>query len=111
MGRPLTTIFPLPGRTRTRAMACLRRPVVWTRGLGTGVSSAGSTACARQLERLRRLGGVGMSGAGVDLELAQHLAPERALGQHASDGLPDRFFGLGRQEVAEQLGLEAARIA
>src|SRR2546430_14016957 len=41
-GRPLTMILPSPGsvqgRRRTRATACLRRPVDWTRGWGTGVS-------------------------------------------------------------------------
>src|SRR5205085_10351470 len=99
MGRPLTTILPAPGRMRTRAMACFRRPVVWTRGLGTGASSA-RAAGAGDVEGLRRLGDMGMVGTGVDLELAEHLATERPLRQHASHRLAHRLLGLGRKEVA-----------
>src|SRR4051812_41406977 len=88
IGRPLTTILPLPGRIRTRATACLRRPVVWTRGLGTvSLSPSVPGAGAGKVEGLGRLGGVGMLRPGVDLELAQHLVAERALGQHAAHGL------------------------
>ena len=38
---------------------------------------------ARNRQRRRRLGGVGMVGTGVHLELGQHLTTERALRQHA----------------------------
>jgi len=39
---PLQVMAPWPGRMRTRATACLRRPVVWQMGAVTG----GSFACA-----------------------------------------------------------------
>ena len=37
--RPLITTLPVPGRSRTRATASLRRPVVWMRGLLTSALS------------------------------------------------------------------------
>src|SRR3954454_10438338 len=86
-GRPLTVIRPSPGsvlvRRRTRATACLRRPVDWTRGLGTDGTPEvlGSAAGAGHLVGGGLLGGVGMGGAGVDLELRQLLAAEGALGE------------------------------
>src|SRR5437764_14358100 len=96
MGRPLTTILPAPGRMRTRATACFRRPVVWTRGLGT---RSVLLASAGQVESLGRLGGVRVLGPGIDLELAQHLTAEGALGQHAAHGLAHGLFGLARRDV------------
>src|SRR6516225_9437968 len=89
----LMVMVPAPGRKRTRATACLRRPVVWLSGAGMWsfrcvvacvVSGSAGPAGLRQLERLRLLGGVRVVGAGVDLELAQHLAAEGVLGQHAA---------------------------
>ena len=47
--RPLTVITPEPGRSRTRATASLRRPVVWMRGFGTSEAPA-----RRLLRRARR---------------------------------------------------------
>src|SRR3954468_21528315 len=108
MGRPLTTILPLPGRMRIRATACLRRPVVWTRGLGTSVLRSVLGAGARKVERLGCLGGMRVRRPGVDLELAQHLTAEGALGQHAAYGLAHRLLWLVRQHVGVPLRLQAA---
>src|SRR3984885_10001358 len=94
IGCLLTVMAPWPGRKRTRATACLRRPVVWLSGAGMGcvvsflVRVGGGSAGAAgvgQLERLGLLGRVRMVGAGIDLELAQLLAAQRVLGQHAAD--------------------------
>src|SRR6516164_6877668 len=86
--RRLTTIFPVPGRSRTRATARLRRPVDWMSGLGIEILGGASDAGASLLEseRLRLLGGMGMGGAGVDLELGQLRPTQPGLGQHAPDG-------------------------
>src|SRR5580658_8763846 len=95
MGFLLTVMAPWPGRRRTRATACLRRPVVWVSGTGM-VSfcraewSAGA-ASVGQFQRLGLLGGVRVIGAGVDVELAQHLAAKGVLGQHAPDGAADQL--------------------
>src|SRR5271169_3603598 len=89
-GSLLIVMAPWPGRKRTRATACLRRPVVWLSGVGIAslqsflfAWSAGA-AGRGQVERLGLLGGMGVVGAGVDLELGEHLAPEGVLGQHAA---------------------------
>src|SRR6476469_2795960 len=91
--RPFTTILPVPGRSRTRATASLRRPVVWVRGLltrvprcfgwssgGGGSSSDAGLAALGQRADGRALGLMRMGRAAVHLQLAQHLATERALG-------------------------------
>src|SRR5690348_17084664 len=87
-GRLLHMITPVPGRSRTRATASLRRPVVWMRGFGTPWTPCGSWRSGRPglagvggLQRLRLLGGVGMRRARVDLELLQHLPAEGTLGE------------------------------
>src|SRR5438045_9195858 len=111
MGRPLTMILPGPGRMRTRATACLRRPVVWTRGLGTvSLSPSVLGAGAGEVEDLGRLGDVGVLGPGVDLELTKHLAAEGTLGQHASDRLAQRLLRLVGQAVGVPLLLEPAGV-
>src|SRR6476646_7674335 len=85
--RPLTTILPVPGRSRTRATASLRRPVVWMRGLlkNSPLCSRDARLAAlgqRTDDRLLRL--VRMGRPAVDLQLLQHLAPERTLREHAA---------------------------
>src|SRR5690242_12081876 len=101
MGRELTTIFPSPGRMRTRATACLRRPVDWTSGFGMLATDLllRRAPGAGHLERLGLLGGVGMVGTGVDLELLELLAPERALREHPPDRPAHDLGGLALQEV------------
>src|SRR5258706_13878422 len=89
--RPFTRILPVPGRNRTRATASLRRPVVWMRGLLTRGPSRFGVQRSRDacLAALGQRAGDGLLGLmrvgrpGVDLELLQHLAPERSLGKHA----------------------------
>src|SRR5580693_4878033 len=100
IGCLLTVMAPWPGRKRTRATACLRRPVVWVSGAGICapcvlcvVDRSAGPAGRGQLERLGALGCVGMVGAGVDVELAQHGPAEGVLGQHAADGAPDHLVG------------------
>src|SRR4051812_26637969 len=113
--RRLIVIFPSPspsdGRRRTRAMASLRRPVVWVSGLGTkrtpGLRGAPGAVDG---ERLRRLSSVGMGGTGVHLELAQLGPAEGALGQHAPHGPAHCFLGLGVEQLAVRLLADTARI-
>ena len=96
-------ICPLPGRRRTRAMACLRRPVVWMSGLDTCTSRSYASSDPRlgvgDLEDLRLLGGVRVLGAGVDLQLAQLLAAERTLREHPPHRLANGIRGLPGEEV------------
>src|SRR5690242_14400062 len=101
---------PPPGRRRTRATASLRRPVVWTSGLGIG-SLLSTGLGVRQRERLWLLGGVRVGGPGVDLELLQLLAPERALGQHAPHRVAHGVGRLAGQQVGVGLTLQAAGVA
>src|SRR4051794_8530207 len=90
---------PVPGRRRTRAMASLRRPVVWTRGLVAmwfSVSlraSRGSGSAGLGVGHLGghgQLGGVRVLRTGIDLKLLDHLTAERTLGEHAVHRVPDR---------------------
>src|SRR5580692_2479263 len=100
---------PSPGRRRTRATAALRRPVDWTRGLGTGsylrsavwLGGGSGRAVGRVVERpgLGHLGLVLVLRTRVDLQLADHLPAQGALGEHALDGDADHFFGPIGQHV------------
>ena len=74
---------------------------VGDRSLCSVVSAGQPAAGFGQFEGLRLLRGVGVLGAGVDLELAQHLAAEGVLRQHAAHGAAHQ---LGRL-VLEQLGV------
>ena len=65
------------------------------------LDSAGGPPGLGQVERLGLLGGVRVLGAGVDVELAQLLAAQGVLGQHAAHGAADQ---LGRL-VLEQRGV------
>src|ERR1700729_2715936 len=118
--RPLTVMIPVPGRRRTRAMAFLRRPVVWMRGLGTQAvllikcSRSGARAgegARRERAHLRLLRRVRMRRTRMDLELLQHLPPERTLGQHPPHGEAHHPFGIAREQGLEVLGLDAAGVA
>ena len=53
----------------------------------------------------------GCVGAGVDLELLQHLTAEAVLGEHAPDGLLDGLAGVLLEQLADRRGGEAARVA
>src|SRR4051812_38065271 len=102
--RPLTTISPSPGSSRTRAIAVLRRPVPEKKaGLAIDGSSSG--------ERLRPLGLMGMVGAGVDLQLAQLLDAETVPRKHAFDGPSDDLLGAPLEEMSEGLLLVALGMA
>src|ERR1700693_4688173 len=112
---------PVPGRRRTRAMAFLRRPVVWMRGFATqavlldlGSETTGRSGARagertrRKRARLRLLRRVRMRRTGMDLELLQHLATERALGQHPPHREPHAALGIAREQRLEILGPDAA---
>src|SRR3990172_9551087 len=102
--RPLTTISPSPGSSRTRATAVLRRPVpVLKAGVDIVAPPSG--------ERLRLLGLMGVIVAGVDLQLAELLGPEARPRQHAFDRPPDDLLRSALEELAERLLLEALRVA
>src|SRR5205085_9033812 len=100
---PLTVILPEPFFRKTRATLLLRRPVP----LFHSPIIAGSS----EFQGLRLLCGVRMLGAAVHLELLDHGVTERALGQHALDGLLERAAGMLGLHVAEVGGGNAARIA
>src|ERR1700690_222520 len=114
--RPLTTILPVPGRSRTRATASLRRPVVWIKGLLTRNPSRLESSCDAGLAAFgqrthdRLLGLVRMGRAPVDLQLAQHLTTQRALREHAPHGELDDLFGVAREQVLETLAADPARV-
>src|SRR4051794_39078170 len=98
---------------RTRAIACLRRPVDWTSGFGTVLAfrSLLDALDGGEVKRLRALGGVRMLGTRVHLELAEHLPAQRALRQHALDGPAHGLLRLLLQEVGVRLGAQTARVA
>src|SRR5262245_7407499 len=89
IGRPFTRIWPEPGRRRTRATALLRLPVALTKGMASG-----------KAELLRLLGGVRVGRPAVDLELAEHCASERVLGQHQAHRMPDHAVCVRPREEA-----------
>src|SRR6476661_4772430 len=93
MSLPLTVILPVPFFRKTRATLLLRRPVP----LFHSPIIVGSL----QFQRLRLLGGVRMLRAAVHLQLLDHRVAERALGQHALDGLLQRAAGVPGLHVAE----------
>src|SRR5262245_22627561 len=120
-GRPLTTICPVPGRSRTRATASLRRPVVWMRGLGTSSPSCSqspstsaevASACAvrqRALRGLLRV--VGMRRAPVDPQLPQHAATERSLREHAAHRELDDTLRIPSKQVLERFAANTTGVA
>src|SRR5882757_10655134 len=123
--RPFTVIFPVPGRSRTRAMASLRRPVVWMRGLltripsrsrcarwargGGGCSSDAGLAALGQRPRDGLLGLVWVRRAAVHLQLAQHLATERTLREHAAHRELDDLLRVAGDQVLEALTADTTR--
>src|SRR4051812_26480933 len=102
--RPLTMISPSPGRSRTRAIAVLRRPVPEKKDAEVMDGSSSG-------ERLRPLGLMRMVRAGVDLELAELLAAEPVPRKHPLDGSPDDLLGTTLEELPERLLLEALGMA
>src|ERR1039458_7540583 len=105
-------MVPWPGRKRTRATACLRRPVAWTSGFGMNLLRSGRPAGrGRQLERTGQLGGVRVLWPRVHLQLGEHLPAERALRQHALYGGPDELFRLAAPDLGETGRPEASRVA
>src|ERR1044071_7526269 len=113
--RPFTRILPVPGRSRTRATASLRRPVVWMRGLLTRVPSRWSPdarpAALGQRADDGLLGLVRVGRTAVHLQLLQHLAPERSLGQHAPHRELDDALRVAGEQVLEALAADPARVA
>src|SRR3989338_6867115 len=63
-----------------------------------------------EFQHLRLLGGVGMLSTAVHLELLDHGVAERALGQHALDGLLDRAARVLGLHVAEVGGVDTAGV-
>src|SRR5690606_24018368 len=123
--RPLIFHCPVPGTTRTRATASLRRPVpppllctAWRLG-ATGVSvvmvsvtGVPSSALLRDLaddigDRLLR--GVRVLGPGVHLELADLLAAQFVVREHPGHGLLDHAAGVLLQQFTVGGGLQTAR--
>src|SRR5207245_6404534 len=113
--RPLARILPVPGRSRTRATASLRRPVVWMRGLLTRIPSRWSPdarpAALGQRADDGLLGLVRMGRTAVHLQLLQHLAAERSLRQHATHRELDDPLRVAREQVLEVLAANPARVA
>src|SRR4051794_7682141 len=112
------TTTPVPGRSRTRATASLRRPVVWMSGLGTrellwivSPSRSARRAVGGQRPGLGLLGGVGVLGTAVDAEPLELLATERSLGQHAAHGQANHALGVAGEQVLEGLRPDPARVA
>ena len=86
-------------------MLVLRRPVPWKKAL---VLMPDAPAVGQRL-RLLRL--VRVLGARVDLQLAELLHAQAVARQHALHGAADDFLGPAREQVAERLLAEAARVA
>src|SRR5438128_1525192 len=106
MSRSLMTMAPVPGFMRTRAMACLRRPVAVTMS-SFAISAFLSGVLGFEDGRLLR--GVRVLVAGVDLELAHQRAAERRARQHAADGVLDEPGGVARGGLPGAELLQAAR--
>src|SRR3954447_9963087 len=104
-GLSLTVTLPLPAESQTRAMAVLRLPVAYVRVVAVLI---GTFVLSLDLEDLGLLRDVRMIRRRVDLQLAEHLAAEDVLREHALHGLLDREGGLVLEEVAVARGLEAA---
>jgi hypothetical protein len=64
-----------------------------------------------QFERLGLLGRVRVIGTGVDLQLAEHLAAQGVLGEHAAHRAPDELGGLLGQQLRVGGGAQAAGVA
>ena len=73
--------------------------------------SASSSRSLAHLQGLRLLGGMGMVGPGVDLELEQLLAGHLVAGKHPLDGEPDHVLGLAVEHLLEGAGADPARVA
>src|SRR5687767_9341156 len=114
MSRLLIVTLPEPGMSHTRATASLRRPVAYTAFFSTLAifDCLYESALARRLELVlgRLLRPVGVLGAGVDLELLDDHAAERALGEHAPDRAPDDVVRVLHKHLARRLGPEAAHV-
>src|SRR3984885_15489653 len=110
-GRPLTTMFPPPALSQTRAIAVLRLPVAYVRVSAVTMWSLSvqTLVCGRGQRQ-----GLGLLGAGrvvvsnVELELGQHLAAEPALREHPPHGLLDREGAVSREQMPVALGAKAA---
>src|SRR5206468_1549001 len=61
--------------------------------------------------RARPLGGMGVIGAAVALELAEDVAPHLALGQHATHGELDQLLGVLRAHLVEAVQRATAGVA
>src|SRR5689334_5882600 len=117
--------WPLPGTSRTRAVASLRRPVELrfsVEAFGNGMTSIigiGLTpihgapwlgyGSVREREGLRALRHVRVFPALVDLELLDHGAAQAVLGQHAAYGQEQHAVGLVFAHLAERRPGNAAR--
>src|SRR5215470_9277926 len=94
-------MWPVPGHMRTRAIDVLRRPVATVIAFGSA-----------KREHLRPLRRVGMLGAGVDLELPEHLPAERVLREHPADRVPHDAIGVRtREQLARRGRAEMTRVA
>src|SRR4051812_20666215 len=103
MSLPLIVILPEPFFRNTRATLLLRRPVP----LFHSPIIRGSS----DFQRLGLLGAVRMLGAAVHLQLLDHGVAQRALGQHALDGLLERAAGVLGLHFPEGLLADAAGVA
>src|SRR5881409_148864 len=81
--RPLSLNWPVPGSSRTRTMASLRRPRSgWDARRRRSRSARWSLGHLLDLEGLGLLRSVGVLRTGVDLELGEHLPAEALVRQH-----------------------------
>src|SRR3989454_7814795 len=93
-GCPFTRIFPLPGSSRTRATAFLRRPVPMEIACTT-------TRLPPHFQLLRFLREVRMLRPAVDPQVFDQSPAERILGQHAPNRIADELLRFVLEHVPE----------
>src|SRR4029077_5116381 len=102
--------WPVPGMSRTRTMASLRRPTIGAGGKLV-INVLELLGDLLDLERLRLLGLVRVMRAGVDLQLLQLLTTQRVLGQHSLDSELHYSLRLGFQQLPDCPLRQATRVA
>src|SRR5688572_14927823 len=119
-------ILPVPGATRTRATALLRRPTPQTNVRGPWGCSAvavsvvvvvswsaitGGGQGLGELEFFGLLGAVRVLVTLVDLQLAEDVSAHLALREHPTDGELDELLRVELEHAFVRVGLLAAGVA